>query len=1237
MQRSLLAGLLCGALMAGFARPCAFALNPTEAPRDYILTRWDTENGLPHNAIRQIYQTREGFLWIGTSYGLARFDGLAFTVFTKINTPGFIGGQTTSMAETDDGSFWISTSDGLIRYLNGKFTSYSTADGLKTKTINALCRAPDGSLWIGCRNGITRWANEKFINDIDTSAYDTSGLRNIVVDRQNDIWIASGSTALRYRKGAFARFGSAEGIATDRVERIREGMDGEIVAVTEKGLYRREGERFVPFPQNEKLSSLRVGTTLFDRAGNLWVGSVGGLDRINESGVVPYSDRYGRKLGVVDVIFEDREGCLWLGTPEGLYRMTDRRAHTLALEGTPLGLTTVVKQTRENSLWIATWSRGVDRIRDGKVTHYLQGAPLSHHTVTKIHEDPNGVIWLGNRGSAIDRLEDGKATTYVYQPGVVTSRPVTAMLTDDQGTLLIGIDKRGLLQLLDGKIVPVPEMAEWATNWQTHAVTVWVLHRTRDGRLLMGTSNGLFQRRADRTWAPITLPYLSGTVVTRSILEDADGTLWLATEGNGLVRWEKNQARSFGSREGMIDDTLFHVVDDGHGFLWALSARGIARIRKSEFAELDHHPAATLRSMRLSRGDGLLSSSPSGYGDVGMLLSDGRLMFATDQSVAVVDPARLQPNNLPPTVVIERVVVDDRPVEMNSVTSLAAGTSKLEFRYTGLSLIAPERLLFRYKLEGSDARWVDAGNERVARYTHLGPGTYTFRVLACNSDGVWNETGASLAVTILPYFHQTLWFRLSAVALFAAGVIGIFRLRVRHLRQREVQLERTNTALDQRVRERTTELSRSNEELRQRELLFRLIFEHAPVGISWKRADLSQAYHFNPTFRRILELPTDTSPDYSLLNRSLHPEDAVRQAEMNRLVETGQTDSYTIEQRFVLNGERTVWGLLSVAVIRDQTGRIVQDIGILEEITARKLAEQELANTYKNLVSASRMAGMAEVATGVLHNVGNVLNSLNVSATVISTGLKQSKTDSFTKVSAMLRENAADLGQFITQDPKGRLIPGFIESLAVHFTEEQGRLVKEVASLQSNIDHIKDIVTMQQAYATSVHVIESLPGTDLMEDALRMNTSALARHDVSVRREYLPAPNVQVEKTKVLQILINVIRNAKYACDDQHTDAKGQKIITVRVEPGAEGMVRLIVSDNGVGIAPENITRIFGHGFTTRAYGHGFGLHSAAIAAKEMKGSLIAQSGGVGKGATFILELPIALAVATSVIEKPAA
>ncbi|SRR5579862_4790954 len=291
------------------------------------------------------------------------------------------------------------------------------------------------------------------------------------------------------------------------------------------------------------------------------------------------------------------------------------------------------------------------------------------------------------------------------------------------------------------------------------------------------------------------------------------------------------------------------------------------------------------------------------------------------------------------------------------------------------------------------------------------------------------------------------------------------------------------------------------------------------------------------------------------------------------------------------------------------------------EISERNKAEAELRISQEKLLEASRRAGMAEVATGVLHNVGNVLNSVNVSATLIAERVGKSSSQNLGKVAALLRENEAGLGAYLTSDPRGMKVPGFLIKLADVVAREQEELRGEIDLLNKNIIHIKDIVAMQQSYAKVSGVIESLPVASLVDDAISMNTAAFRRHGVEIVRRFDDAPNVPVDRHRVLQILTNLLRNAKYALDD--TGRAGDKRINVDVNYGQNGHVDIVVADNGIGIDPANLTKIFSHGFTTKSEGHGFGLHSSANAAREMGGSLRAESEGLGRGATFVLELPV--------------
>jgi PAS domain S-box-containing protein len=335
------------------------------------------------------------------------------------------------------------------------------------------------------------------------------------------------------------------------------------------------------------------------------------------------------------------------------------------------------------------------------------------------------------------------------------------------------------------------------------------------------------------------------------------------------------------------------------------------------------------------------------------------------------------------------------------------------------------------------------------------------------------------------------------------------------------------------------------------------------------------------------------------------------------IIRTGEPLLSKTEREVWPDGKVT-WALTSKMPYRNVQGEIIGTFGISKDITAIKEAEEKLKEAHIQLLETSRQAGMAEVATSVLHNVGNVLNSVNVSSSLIAEKVKNSKVANVAKVAGMLQANAENIGRFLSDDPKGKQLPGYLASLTAHLAQEQQEILREADSLVKNVVHIKEIVAMQQSYAKSTGFLESLQVSDLVEDALRMNLGAMTRHNVRVVRDFADLPPVLTEKHKVLQILVNLIRNAKYACEESGRD---DKWISLQVRNG-DDRIKISVVDNGIGIPAENLKRIFNHGFTTRKEGHGFGLHSGAVAAKELGGTLAVFSEGVGRGATFTLELP---------------
>jgi PAS domain S-box-containing protein len=413
------------------------------------------------------------------------------------------------------------------------------------------------------------------------------------------------------------------------------------------------------------------------------------------------------------------------------------------------------------------------------------------------------------------------------------------------------------------------------------------------------------------------------------------------------------------------------------------------------------------------------------------------------------------------------------------------------------------------------------------------------------------------------------------------------------------------------------ELQSAQDDLRRVEAHFRATMEQLPIGIA--QVDLEDRItRFNSAFCAMLgfsaqELAGKRFPEIT------YPDDLVgSEAAMQRLWR-GEVKFYTIEKRYIKKDGGIVWARVTVAPSSDPDGTLYGAVGILEDISERKAAEAEIDRVHKELIRASRQAGMAEVATNVLHNVGNVLNSLNVSANLVTDKVRNLKAESLARLVTLLQANAAALGTFLVEDERGKRIPDFLAQLSGHLLSTQRSLLAELESLTHNISHIKDIVATQQTYAKRCGVTETVDVATLVEDSLAMNRGAFARHGVTLTREFAAVPQITVDKHKVLQILVNLERNAKYACD---ASGRSDKNVTVRIAP-LDGSVQIQVIDNGVGISAENMQRIFTHGFTTKKEGHGFGLHGGALTAREIGGSLTVCSDGIGRGATFTLKLPL--------------
>jgi PAS domain S-box-containing protein len=437
------------------------------------------------------------------------------------------------------------------------------------------------------------------------------------------------------------------------------------------------------------------------------------------------------------------------------------------------------------------------------------------------------------------------------------------------------------------------------------------------------------------------------------------------------------------------------------------------------------------------------------------------------------------------------------------------------------------------------------------------------------------------------------------------------------LHQQAAELNLANNALETEIIERR----RAEAQLRQSEERLAIAQKIARIG-SWEwEVSANKLIWSEENYRIHGVKPDEFQVNYEVTRQFIHPDDfAASDMAIKKALQKGKPFSF--EQRVIHPDKTTRIIHQRGDVVLGPDGQTTKMFGTAQDITEKKLAEAELEKMHKQLLETSRLAGMAEVATGVLHNVGNVLNSLSVSVTLVGRQLRRADFLNLRRATKLLRDKNGGLGEFLTTNPKGKLLPEFLEAAADQLADDQEQMIAELSLAGRHIEHIKEIVTMQQSYAKVSGAFEHLPVRNLVEDALLMNATALERHQVHVTQEISDnVQEVRVDRHKVLQILINLLSNAKYAMDAQNPATKQ---LVIRAEMASTNHVRIIVRDNGIGIAGDNLVKIFTSGFTTKKDGHGFGLHSGANAAKEMGGSLTAHSDGLGRGASFILELPVA-------------
>lgn len=1160
--------LLSSAIASG--EPGPLSLDPLQPFSSYRHDVWGSAQGLPQNTVGALVRTPDGYLWLATQDGLARFDGVRFTVFDKSTTPEMTNTDITSLAVDRSGRLWIGTAGGgLLEYHAGKFSQHTTRDGLSSNTVTCLFGAPDGTLWIGTADGLSRLSNGRLsaLRTADSLSKDITALAR---DSAGVIWVGT-RKGLAHVSGEHVISRSlGRGRISEDVRALVAAADGTLWIGTTRGLAQlREGR--VTASHADTFGRDFIAALLEDRAGTLWVATRGrGLGRVSGDRVTRMLAAEGLSEDDVVALYEDSHGALWIGCNTGGVNRLSRS--TFAVYGKPEGLShdtaLPIVSDQQGTVWVGTYGGGVNRMKDGQWTAYGTRNGLSSDQILSLYPSRDGSLWIGTR-SGLDKLRDGTTTSYGRRVGVAGT-PVLALHETGLGQLWIGTST-GLLHYTGGSTRTYTTRDGLPSNYAS------VLYEDRQGVLWIGTHGGGLSRREGEHFVTYSAQNGFAADIVWAIYEDGDGSLWFGTNGNGLIRLKEGRFTTYTIRNGLFSDTIFQILEDARGNLWMSSPRGLSRVRRSDFDAVDAKRLAKVTAIAYGQADGMRSPEfNGGVQPAGWKTTDGRLWFPTIKGVVVVDPSRAM-NTAPTRVLIEDVLVDGESRDPQLRASASPAARDYEFRYTALGSPVPNRVRFRYRLEGFDATWIDAGMSRTARYMNIPPGEYRFHVEAGGEPEQRSSAAASATLVVTPRFYQTYWF----YALCLCGVLLLggtfYTVRVNALNSRHQEII---ALADARARalEDNRQLLEHVEQQRQR-------FEHLLTtvpGVVWEaygRPDDAQqriAYvssHVEAMLGYSVQEWLET-PNFWLT--IVHNDDRERAARTAAVyLEAGAG----VQQfRWVAKDRRIIHVEARCSTIRDAAGMPIGMRGVTTDISERQQLEEQLRQ-------AQKMEAVGRLAGGVAHDFNNLLTAIIGNSELLSDDVDMSRPP----VAEALREirAAADRASGLTRQ-------------LLAFSRRQ--------VLAPTILDLGDLV------AKTSGLLRRLIGEDI-ELSTRMG------HGVW---------RVLADRGQIEQVVMNLAVNARDAMptggkliieiDRMHVDATfaGRH---GEIAPGR--YVMLAVTDTGHGMDAETQAHIFEPFFTTKELGKGTGLGLAMVY------GIVKQSGGhiwvysePGQGTTFKVFLP---------------
>src|SRR3984885_6749365 len=761
-------------LLAG--QPCALALDPSLDVSQYAHTAWKVREGFVGSEITSIAQTSDGYIWLATQFGLFRFDGVRNVPWQPPQDQHLPPGTIFSLLVDQSGTLWIGAT-GLASFKDGKLTHYPELAG---QYIFKILEDHEGTIWA---SGVTdpigklcaiRNGNIQCYGEDGTLGLGALGLYE---DSKGNLWAGVLNGLWRWKPG-LPKFYPLPG-QPDGIQALAEDTDGALLVGWSGGIYRFVEGKTQPYSLGG--TQFRAHRMFRDQNGGLWIGTSGrGLMHVHKGSTDVFAQSDGLSGEDVHSLFEDRENNIWVATGNGLDRFRDMAVVTLTekqgLSGDPVS---VVLPDMDGSVWFGSRG-GLDQWNNGQTKTY----PVYPES---LFQDDRGRIWVST-ARELGYLENGRFTSVRGVPG----GNILSITQDTAGNLWLINETAGLFRISPQNAV---RQIPWAALGHKDHASVLAADR-RQGGLWIGFFLGDMAYFSDgKVRATYTTTNGLGAGRVSDFQFDDDGTLWVSTEG-GLSRLKNNRVATLTSKNGLPCDTVHWAIEDNLHSFWLYTACGLVRIARSELDAWAADPNRTIQATVFDNSEGV-RSLPSHYHPQVAKTPDGKLWFLPWDGVSVIDPRHIPFNRLPPPVHVEQIIADGKIYDASKGLQLPAHVRDLAIDYTALSLVAPEKIHFRYKLEGQDPDWREVVNDRQVQYSNLAPRHYTFRVTACNNSGLWNEAGTFLDFSIAPAYYQTTWFRVSCAAVFLTLLWGIYRLRVQQLQHQFA------IGLEARVNERT--------------------------------------------------------------------------------------------------------------------------------------------------------------------------------------------------------------------------------------------------------------------------------------------------------------------------------------------------------------------------------------------------------------------------------------------------